>query len=283
MAVAKQFSQLTKITNGTTAASDVNLTDIIPIQHQAVSDGVNTLNQISIAQSLCEPVAVVTGTHDVYGVYAATCSNYPGFSLTYKDKNNIDHYLVGMKVRVVFQQGITFGSTSASPATYPSLNINGSGSLPLLAQGKTMASGAASAGQTLEFTLIPYGQGYAWDADSNVRESNSDYTVYTDGLTTYRGQYWITTYANCPAGAQVSVTIPFDKYIVNILDDESHLNYSALFLGNETQVALGSVATNYAPLSNDGIMLEAHRIILFRDNAAGSYRITYAPIYSIII
>ena len=56
----------------------------------------------------------------------------------------------------------------------------------MLAQGKTMATGSASAGQALEFTVIPYGNGIAFDADSNVRESTSDYTIYTDGTKTFK-------------------------------------------------------------------------------------------------
>ena len=56
----------------------------------------------------------------------------------------------------------------------------------MLAQGKTMASGAASAGQSIEFTIIPYGNGVAFDADSNVRESTSDYTIYTDGFNEFK-------------------------------------------------------------------------------------------------
>lgn len=135
----------------------------------------------------CIPVAVTPNSVPTGGAYTASCSNYPDFAITYTDKNGTSHYLIGLKVRIVFTKGITYGSISGG--TYPTLNINSTGALPLLAQGKTMATGAAAEGQTLEFTLIPYGNGVAWDADSNVRESTSDYTIYTDGttkqLTTY--------------------------------------------------------------------------------------------------
>lgn len=181
MAVAKQFQQLVKITNGTTAETDVKLSDPLAMQHIDITSGANSLNQISLAQSMCQPVAVTPNSTPSGGAYTATCSNYPDFSLTYTDKNGNTHYLVGMKVRVIFTKGITYGSVSGG--TYPTLNINSSGAIPLLAQGKTMAAGAAVDGQSLELTLIPYGNGVAWDADSNVRESTSDYTIYTDGKT----------------------------------------------------------------------------------------------------
>lgn len=180
MAVAKQFQQLVKITNGTTAETDVKLSDPLAMQHIDITSGANSLNQISLAQSMCQPVAVTQNSTPSSGAYTATCSNYPDFSLTYTDKNGNTHYLVGMKVRVIFTKGITYGSVSGG--TYPTLNINSSGAIPLLAQGKTMAAGAAVDGQSLELTLIPYGNSVAWDADSNVRESTSDYTIYTDGL-----------------------------------------------------------------------------------------------------
>ena len=181
MAVAKQFQQLVKITNGTTAETDVKLSDSLAMQHIDITSGANSLNQISLAQSMCQPVAVTPNSTPSGGAYTATCSNYPDFSLTYTDKNGNTHYLVGMKVRVIFTKGIAYGSVSGG--TYPTLNINSSGAIPLLAQGKTMAAGAAVDGQSLELTLIPYGNGVAWDADSNVRESTSDYTIYTDGTT----------------------------------------------------------------------------------------------------
>ena len=179
MADTKQFSRLTKITKGNTPSTDLKMTDIFAMQHIDLPSGANAYKQVSLAQSLCEPIAVTPNSTPSDGAYTATCSNYPDFSLTYTDANGNSHYLIGLKVRVVFTKGITYGSVSGG--TYPTLNINGSGAIPLLAQGMTMAKGAAQNGQTIEFTIIPYGNGVAFDADSNVRESTSDYTIYTDG------------------------------------------------------------------------------------------------------
>jgi hypothetical protein len=181
------FKQKPRIKNGNTSQTDLKLADYMPVQHEDINSGVMTINHISVAQSLCQPVATTPNSTPSGGAYTATCSNYPDFSLTYPDKDGNSHYLIGMKVRVIFTTGITYGSVSGG--TYPTLNINGSGAIPLLAQGKTMASGACSAGQSLEFTLIPYGNGVAWDADSNVRESTSDYTIYTDGSIAYSANY----------------------------------------------------------------------------------------------
>lgn len=181
MAVTKQFTQLDPINNGTTAKDNFKLSDAIPAQHTDLTSGVNTLVHRTLAQSLCEPVAVCNSKNPQNGAYTATCKNYPDFALSYQDAQQNTQYLIGLKIRVIFTYGITYGSVS--DGTYPTLNINGSGAIPMLAQGKTMATGSAAAGQSLEFTVIPYGNGIAFDADSNVRESTSDYTIYTDGST----------------------------------------------------------------------------------------------------
>lgn len=183
MSLMKQFNQLDPINNGTTAQDNFKLSDAIPAQHTDLASGVNKLVHRTFAQSLCEPVAVCNSNNPQNGAYTATCQNYPDFALSYQDAQQNTQYLIGLKIRVIFTYGITYGSVSGG--TYPTLNINGSGAIPMLAQGKTMATGAASAGQTLEFTVIPYGNGIAFDADSNVRESTSDYTIYTDGTTSY--------------------------------------------------------------------------------------------------
>ena len=179
MAQAKQFANLSKIKSGVTAGSDLKMSDIFAVQHIDALSGANTLNQVSVAQSMCQPVAISSNTPND-GAYTADCVNFPDFSLTYRDAYGNDHYYFGLKIRVIFENGITYGSVE--DGTYPTLNINGSGAVPLLAQGQTMANGAAVAGQTLEFTLIPYGQNsIAWDADSNVRQNTSLATIYSDG------------------------------------------------------------------------------------------------------
>lgn len=179
MADVRQYRQDPQINHGTTAQSNLKLTDIMPVQHENLATQTNSINKISLAQCLCEPYAVCNSNNPSSGNYTATCENFPDFALSYTDSQGNSHNLIGLKVRVKFTHGITYGSVSGG--TYPTLNINGSGAVPLLAQGKTMATGAVSAGQTIEFTIIPYGNGVAFDADSNVRESTSDYTIYTDG------------------------------------------------------------------------------------------------------
>lgn len=183
MANEIQYRNHTAYNNGTSAENNIKLLDITPFQHEDLSSGVNKLGKMLVAQSFCEPVAVCNSNNPQNGAYVATCQNYPDFALSYQDAQQNTQYLIGLKIRVIFTHGITYGSVSGG--TYPTLNINGSGAIPMLAQGKTMATGSASAGQTLEFTVIPYGNGIAFDADSNVRESTSDYTIYTDGTTKY--------------------------------------------------------------------------------------------------
>ena len=181
MAENRQIREFDEIIHGTTASSSVKMTDLILLQHEDVSGNVNTFNRFTVGQTMCQPVAVTPNSTPSNGAYTATCSNFPDFAISYTDKNSNTHSLIGMKVRVIFTTGITYGSTTANPPTYPTLNINGTGALPLLAQGMTMGAGSASSGQSLELTLIPYGNSLAWDADTNVREKSSTETVYVDG------------------------------------------------------------------------------------------------------
>ncbi len=205
--VAKLFSSFDDIKHGNTAKTNLKLMDLLPLQHMHLPDGVNVLNKISLAQTFCTPFANCNSNNPSNGRYIATCSNYPDFAVSWKDSKNVTSYLVGMKVRVRFQYGITYGSVSAG--TYPYLNINSSGAFPMLAQGKPMATGAISAGQTVELTLIPYGSSYAWDADSNVRESTDDYVIYTDGTTEYSSTYLESNYGKRYHVTSGKLTLPF--------------------------------------------------------------------------
>ena len=179
MAVARQYIQDTQINHGTSVVENVKMTDVMPIQHTDVSSNVNQIHKINFAQTMCEPYAVCNSNNPANGAYTATCLNFPDFALSYLDSQGQTQTLIGMKIRVMFTYGVSYGSVSGN--TYPTLNINGSGAIPLLAQGKTMAKGAISAGQTVEFTVIPYGNVLAYDADTNVREKTADYTIYVDG------------------------------------------------------------------------------------------------------
>ena len=201
MAVSKQFIQLDPINNGTSASDNFKFSDAIPAQHTDLPSGVNKLVHRTLAQSLCEPVAVCDSNNPANGVYVATCSNYPDFALSYQDTQQNTRYLIGLKIRVIFNHGITYGSVSGG--THPTLSINESAAIPMLAQGKPMATGSASAGQSLEFTVIPYGSGIAFDADSNVREGTSGYTIYTDGSTKYTKTWADENYATILARAKL--------------------------------------------------------------------------------
>lgn len=187
MAETKQFRNLTEYHNGNSAENNIKLSDVAPFQHENLATNTNKLGKMNMAQTFCEPVAVCNSNSPADGAYTATCVNYPDFAVSYDDSHGTSHYLYGMKVRVIFTYGITYGSVDQG--TYPTLSINGSGALPLLAQGKTMARGAISAGQSVEFTIIPYGNSIAFDADSNVRENTNDYTIYTDGSKLQRGSH----------------------------------------------------------------------------------------------
>lgn len=183
----RQFRQNAQIVNGINAETNLKMFDIIPAQHENLATNTNQQVKISIAQALCEPVAVCSTNNPPNGQYTATCANFPDFAVSFVDSNSVRHNLIGLKLRVIFEHGITYGSVAAR--TFPTLSINESEALPLLAQGKTMAQGAIVAGQSVEFTIIPYGNSIAFDADSNVRENTNDYTIYTDGSKKQVTQY----------------------------------------------------------------------------------------------
>ena len=271
MAVTKQFTQLDPINNGTTAADNFKLSDAIPAQHTDLTGGVNKLVHRTLAQSLCEPVAVCNSNNPSNGAYTATCQNYPDFALSYQDAQQNTQYLIGLKIRVIFTYGITYGSVSGG--TYPTLNINGSGAIPMLAQGKTMATGSASAGQTLEFTVIPYGNGIAFDADSNVRESTSDYTIYTDGSKVLLQEY------NCiktiKINSQKTKTIPYGNwgYMLCMGNIDGAGNF-AFFLARSgsANIVLNNLnlgnSFNQATINNNKVTIgnSAYQITLTFDN-----------------
>ena len=235
MANEIQYRNHTAYNNGTSAENNIKLLDITPFQHEDLSSGVNKLGKMLVAQSFCEPVAVCNSNNPQNGAYVATCSNYPDFALSYQDAQQNTQYLIGLKIRVIFTYGITYGSVSGG--TYPTLNINGSGAIPMLAQGKTMATGSASAGQTLEFTVIPYGNGIAFDADSNVRESTSDYTIYTDGTKKYTSHYDLTEHI---VGVWTDGTTPVYErsFVYNFISNSTYAGYVN---GSETLTNLNRV------------------------------------------
>ena len=270
------FKQKPRIKNGNTAQTDLKLADYMPVQHE--DNGVMTINHISVAQSLCQPVATTPNSTPSGGAYTATCSNYPDFSLTYLDKDGNSHYLIGMKVRVIFTTGITYGSVSGG--TYPTLNINGSGAIPLLAQGKTMASGACSAGQSLEFTLIPYGNGVAWDADSNVRESTSDYTIYTDGSKLYNDSYYKNYYKN------VINWKDFDGKLASLGATGNHSGIIRItVVGNRNirnflYLSYGRYNDAYY-ISNDNVFIGTGSINVTVNSSTGNLTVTANPNYGV--
>lgn len=253
MANEIQYRNHTAYNNGTTAENNIKLFDITPFQHEDLQSGINKLGKMLVAQSLCEPVAVCDSKNPSDGAYVATCLNYPDFDLSYQDAQQNTQYLIGLKIRVIFTHGITYGSVSGG--TYPTLNIDGSGAIPLLAQGKPMATGSASAGQSLEFTVIPYGNGIAFDADSNVRESTSDYTIYTDGSTKYNFRKIRQSLSS--GNNTIEVTIPTTYYPVHIsvtamTAGGSGLGYAEIYLNvfnTISQVAYKNISDN-AIISN---------------------------------
>lgn len=239
MGEIRQFRQNKQIANGISAESNLKMFDIIPGQHENLATNTNEQVKISIAQTFCEPVAVCSTNNPPNGHYTATCVNFPDFAVSFVDSDSVRHNLIGLKLRVVFEHGITYGSVAAG--TFPTLSVNESEPLPLLAQGKTMAQGAIVAGQSVEFTIIPYGNSIAFDADSNVRENTNDYTIYTDGkgvtnIITANNMNAVTSNAvnNQLSGIKMR---PFSITIASVVAGEVYFkNYEDIGLNNNITV-----------------------------------------------
>lgn len=105
--------------------------------------------------------------------------------------------------------------------------------------------------------------------------SNSDYTVYTDGSIKYSGVQFLTYTIPCPVGQYV-LNVPYDKYMAIIFDTVRHTTYSAVFTG--TEVVIGCIGSNYAPLNNDGVNLQQNQIVLLRESSAGDYIVSVSPV-----
>ena len=107
MAEVRQFRQDTQIIHGTTAQNNAKLTDIMPLQHEDLATQTNQMKKISLGQCLCEPYAVCNSNNPANGAYVADCVNFPDFTLQFTDGQGNNHSLIGLKVRVLFNYGIT--------------------------------------------------------------------------------------------------------------------------------------------------------------------------------
>lgn len=182
-----QIKDFPHIHSGATPASQTKLTDLLVIEHMDAPSSTDKTLKMMIGQLLCKPVFTVASQQSGNGRYSATCQNYAGFSLFYTDSQNARHYFIGLPIKVIFTPACNYGSVSGN--TYPTISFNGSDFIPILANGKTVASGAWQAGQSLEGciiqTILNGATVYAFDLNSNIRQQDSNSTIYSDGRIEY--------------------------------------------------------------------------------------------------
>lgn len=185
-----QIKALPHIHSGATPASQTKLTDLLVIEHMDAPSSTDKTLKMMIGQLLCKPVFTVASQQSGNGRYSATCQNYAGFSLFYTDSQNARHYFIGLPIKVIFTPACNYGSVSGN--TYPTISFNGSDFIPILANGKTVASGAWQAGQSLEGCIIQTNLNgatvYAFDLNSNIRQQDSNSTIYSDGRIEYNNK-----------------------------------------------------------------------------------------------
>ncbi len=219
-----QIKDFPHIHSGATPASQTKLTDLLVIEHMDAPSSTDKTLKMMIGQLLCKPVFTVASQQSGNGRYSATCQNYAGFSLFYTDSQNARHYFIGLPIKIIFTPACNYGSVSGN--TYPTISFNGSDFIPILANGKTVASGAWQAGQSLEGciiqTILNGATVYAFDLNSNIRQQDSNSTIYSDGTIVYSSS---STDIRYPIVVRVSHSNPFD--IKNRLLD----NISSLPIG----------------------------------------------------
>lgn len=161
-----------------TAATNLSMGDCIPSQHIT---GDNYDKSLILQQLQCIPVGdcgAITGD-----TYQFSCRNFPAFTP-----------LLGQQIKVRFTVANTYGDCQASPATFPKIRI-GSLTLPIYAQGKSVGTGFNTANQVFNGCVMgtDISDPSTWwlDLDSNVRQTTSEYTIYSDGRIDY--DYEVTT------------------------------------------------------------------------------------------
>ena len=155
-----------------TAATNLSMGDCIPSQHIT---GDNYDKSLILQQLQCIPVGdcgAITGD-----TYQFSCRNFPAFTP-----------MLGQQIKVRFTVANTYGDCQASPATFPKIRI-GSLTLPIYAQGKSVGTGFNTANQVFNGCVMgtDLSDPSTWwlDLDSNVRQTTSEYTIYSDGRISY--------------------------------------------------------------------------------------------------
>lgn len=164
-------------TDNTVDLEDIFDDDCIQVRHNnAVDNGTDKALKFDTLKA--NPIAICTSSASTVAK-VATVSNMQGFTL-----------VSGRIITVYFENENT--------ATSPTLNINGTGAIPIIlenqASGVSIGSGCWSAGvylqlQYIDFTLNGVQQQKFVIIGHDIAEQTSDYTKYADGTIEYRSKY----------------------------------------------------------------------------------------------
>lgn len=94
---------------------------------------------------------------------------------------------------------------------------------------------------------------------------------------------WKYAIVSCEGGASGSLAVPTSyngNYEYSIYDYKYHITFHGIHINVEGNVQLGCIATNYAGISNDYVVLQNNAIGYLRESTAGDYRIAYRPLPS---
>lgn len=89
-------------------------------------------------------------------------------------------------------------------------------------------------------------------------------------------------YTTIASNGDVAVPSSYNGfYEVRVFDAKKHIFFSGLRLG--TDIAIGTVTTNFASMDNDDISLYENIIRVSRESIAGDYVVAYRPISASLI
>ena len=92
---------------------------------------------------------------------------------------------------------------------------------------------------------------------------------------------WNYKVVSCAGGERKSIEIPAGyngNYEYSIYDYNAHVSFHGIHITSDGTTSLGSIATNFGSLSNDGITLNNTNIGYTRESTAGDFRIAFRPI-----
>ena len=136
--------------------------------------------------------------------------------------------------------------------------------------GTTGRSGETTHGkQKAVYVYIKATSGLAENQQENVLNDVKNYLV------------WNYKVVSCAGGERKSIEIPAGyngNYEYSIYDYNAHVSFHGIHITSDGTTSLGSIATNFGSLSNDGITLNNTNIGYTRESTAGDFRIAFRPI-----